>query len=138
MLIYGQISKASPGLFHFINVVISTSSSILGRHISLLFCSFKHCIRNYGNLSQQLSHPQTIIFNFSFTQIEAIQHSDDFDPGSQKEENFAFDYFFEKTMAEQRKSEERKEDGKEEEESEDGAAQFMSRKTRKQRLADNS
>lgn len=76
--------------------------------------------------------------NEFLAQIDAIQHSDDFDPGSQKEENFAFDYFFEKTMAEQRKSEERKEDGKEEEESEDGAAQFMSRKTRKQRQADNS
>ena len=41
-LIHEQI-KHLMDIFHFINVVISTSSSTLGRHVSLLFSSLNEC-----------------------------------------------------------------------------------------------
>ncbi len=73
---------------------------------------------------------------FFTIQIEAIQQSEDFSPTAQEEKNFAFDYFFEKTMNEQKKKTEEGE-GEEGENESDGTEQFLSRKTRKQRQAEN-
>lgn len=53
--------------------------------------------------------------------IEALQQSEKFKPSSPKENNFAFDYFFDKVKGEEQEGE--AEEGEEEEEEEDGEAE---------------